>query len=108
VPACEHPARFAAALAEHAEIRSRAIAGIGTSRTSSPLPCSRTRPGAGGDRNVVDGEAGAFLDLRAGVQEDDDDRSVAAAAAGGGPLDCALLGAGGARPARRVELPGHA
>jgi hypothetical protein len=30
-----------------AEIRTRATAGSGTSRTSSPLPCSLTLPGAG-------------------------------------------------------------
>ena len=47
--------------------------------------------GAGGDREVIGVQAGAFLDSRAGVQQHGDDRGVAGAAPSGRAADRALL-----------------
>jgi hypothetical protein len=50
--------------------------------------------GAGGGSDVVDVDAGAFLDPGAGVEQHGDDRGVACATTGRGPLNSALLLAG--------------
>ena len=47
--------------------------------------------GAGGDREVIGVQAGAFLDPRADVQQHGDDRGVAGSAADGRAADRALL-----------------